>query len=125
MIQPDLRVAALAANDTTDFYTSIADYYHLFYRDWEAAIDREGATLRRVLNPRGVKTVLDASCGPGTQTIGLAKYGFTVVATDINATMIGKARVNAARYQVMDHIRFGRVGFLELGGAFKPGIKFD
>ncbi|MHB8625438.1 MAG: class I SAM-dependent methyltransferase [Aggregatilineales bacterium] len=125
MIQPNLRVAAVTANDTTDFYTAVAEHYHLFYRDWEAAIDREGATLRRMLNARGAKTVLDASCGPGTQAIGLARMGFAVVATDINATMIGKARVNAARYKVTDNVRFGRVGFLDLGSAFKPGIRFD
>src|SRR5579859_1475985 len=125
MIQPNLRVAAVTANDTIDFYTAVAEHYHLFYRDWEAAIDREGATLRRTLEARGAKTVLDASCGPGTQAIGLARLGFAVVATDINATMIGKARVNAARYKVTDNVRFGRVGFLDLGSAFKPGIRFD
>ena len=125
MIQPNLQTAASIANDTNDFYTAVAEHYHLFYRDWEAALDREGMTLRRTLEARGAKAILDASCGPGTQAIGLARLGFRVIATDINPTMIGKARVNAARYKVTDNVRFGRYGFLELDRAFKPGTKFD
>jgi glycine/sarcosine N-methyltransferase len=125
MIQPNLRMAASAANDTSDFYTAVADHYHLFYRDWEAAIDREGATLRRTLEARGAKTVLDASCGPGTQAIGLARRGFSVIATDVNKTMIAKAHANAELYKVANKIRFGHFGFLELDHAFKPGTKFD
>ncbi len=125
MIQPNSHTAALTANDTNGFYTAVAEHYHLFYRDWEAALDREGATLRRILEPRGVKTVLDASCGPGTQAIGLARLGFSVIATDINKTMLAKARANAEHYKVAHKIRFGHFGFLELDHAFKPGTKFD
>ena len=114
MIQPKIQSGALAANDTTDFYSAVAEHYHLFYRDWEATLDREGALLRRTLSAHGVKTVLDASCGTGTQAIALARLGFVVIATDITQEMINQARHNADRFKVADKIKFGRFGFLDL-----------
>jgi SAM-dependent methyltransferase len=125
MIHPEASDEAFAANDTTDFYNAVADHYRLFYRNWEATLDREGATLRRALNAAKVKTVLDTSCGTGTQAIALARLGFIVIATDINQAMIAQARINAARFKVADKIKFGHYGFLELGNAFKPGTAFD
>ncbi len=101
-------------NDTNEFYDAVAEHYHLFYRDWKAVLDREGMTLRKLLWERKAQTVLDASCGPGTQAIALARQGFDVTAADINQTMILKARENAAAYHVADDITFVRVGFLEL-----------
>ncbi len=104
-------------NDTSDFYDAVAEHYHLFYRDWQAAVDREGAILRRVLTQRGVHSVLDASCGPGTQAIALARLGFEITAADINQTMLTKAQENARKYRVAQNMTFTRVGFLELPGA--------
>ena len=108
----------LDTNDTNEFYDAVADHYHLFYRDWRAAVDREGSTLRRIFSARGVRTVLDASCGTGTQTIALARLGFTVTAADISAAMLDKARENAAHFRVTNKIKFAHVSFLELGRAF-------
>ncbi len=104
----------LDVNDTNDFYSAVADHYHLFYRDWQAAVDREGMTLRRILWQHKAKEILDASCGPGTQTIGLAKQGFDVTAADINRAMLQKARENAQAYKVAEKIKFVQAGFLEL-----------
>lgn len=125
MVYSEASDVAFSANDTSDFYSAVADHYHLFYRNWEATLDREGATLRRLLTPASVKTVLDASCGTGTQAIALARLGYTVIATDINQTMLDRARINAARFRMTDRIKFGRYGFLELDHAFKPGTAFD
>lgn len=106
--------STLDMNDTNDFYDAVADHYHLFYRDWQAAVDREGMMLRRILWQRKAQKVLDASCGPGTQSIALARQGFDVTAADINQTMILKARAYAQVYNVADDITFVRAGFLEL-----------
>ncbi len=125
MSSSNLSDEAFAANDTTDFYSAVADHYHMFYRNWEATLDREGATLRRPLNAANVKTVLDASCGTGTQSIALARLGFVVIATDVSQKMIDRARINAARFKVADKIKFGRYGFLDLAHAFKSGTVFD
>jgi glycine/sarcosine N-methyltransferase len=58
-----------------DFYDGLASDYHLFYDDWEAAVQRQGAALDRLikgLHPSAVE-LLDCSCGIGTQAIGLAR----------------------------------------------------
>jgi glycine/sarcosine N-methyltransferase len=104
-------------NDTNTFYDAIADHYHLFYRNWHAAVDREGSALRRVFRDRNVKTVLDASCGPGTQAIAMARQDYDVTAADPSFNMLMKAREHAIAYDVADDITFVRAGFLELPHA--------
>ncbi|MEP7286516.1 MAG: methyltransferase domain-containing protein [Chloroflexota bacterium] len=104
-------------NDTNTFYDSVADYYHLFYRDWHATLQREGSALRRFFRDRNVKTVLDASCGPGTQAIALAQLDYEVTAADPSFNMLLKARENASTYKVADAIRFVRSSFLDLTHA--------
>ncbi len=104
-------------NDTNTFYDAIADQYHLFYRDWKATVERESGWLRRALRDRNVNKVLDASCGPGTQTIALAQLGYEVTAADLSFNMLMKAREHARQYDVADDITFVRAGFLELTHA--------
>jgi ubiquinone/menaquinone biosynthesis C-methylase UbiE len=101
-------------NDTNTFYDAIADYYHLFYRDWRATVQRENSALRRLFRDRNVKKVLDTSCGTGTQTIALAQLGYEVTAADPSFNMLLKAREAAQSYNVADDITFVRAGFLEL-----------
>lgn len=100
--------------DTTPFYDAVADRYHLFYRDWETTLDREGMTLRRMLPQGQYRTVLDASCGTGTQSIALAQQGYQVTAADISRQMLQKAQENAVRFKVADRITFTPTGFLAL-----------
>jgi glycine/sarcosine N-methyltransferase len=102
------------SNDTNDFYDAIAEYYPLFYRDWETQLEREGLSLRVIFRNKGVQRVLDASCGAGTQAVALARLGFDVVATDPSAGMLRKAHETAAIYGVEDKIQFERVDFLNL-----------
>jgi SAM-dependent methyltransferase len=112
------------SNDTNAFYDAVVDHYHLFYRDWQATVDREGMTLRKVL--AGRRKILDASCGTGTQAIALAKQGFNVTAADLSAAMLDKARANAKAYDLGANIQFVNAGFLELpekvGGTFHAVI---
>lgn len=104
-------------NDTTTFYDAIAGSYHLFYRDWEATIQREGASLRRLFRDLGVVKVLDASCGTGTQAIGMAMHHFEVTAADPSQRMLLQAQEHAKRYNVADDITFVRTDFLNLPRA--------
>ncbi len=106
--------SAIEMNNTNDFYDAVADHYHLFYRNWEATLDREGATLRRLLGARNVRSVFDASCGPGTQAIALARLGFDVTAADLSETMLAKARENAAVYAPAGKLHYLHAGFLDL-----------
>jgi 2-polyprenyl-3-methyl-5-hydroxy-6-metoxy-1,4-benzoquinol methylase len=79
----------------TDFYDELAPYYHLLFDDWDAGIERQGRLLASVIRDRwpGTSTVLDVSCGIGTQAIALAQNGFRVTASDLSAGAIDRAKL--------------------------------
>lgn len=99
---------------TNAFYDAIAEYYPLFYRDWEIQLEREGLGLRAIFRNRGVERILDAACGPGTQAIPLAQLGYQVVAADPSAGMLKKAQETAEAHGLLDQIQFERTDFLNL-----------
>lgn len=102
-------------NDTSNFYDAVADDYHLWYRDWESTLEREGLQMRRWLRDRGEVThVLDASCGPGTQAIALAQLGYKVTAADPSEGLLNRARRHAEEYDVSKQIEFLQASFLDL-----------
>jgi 2-polyprenyl-3-methyl-5-hydroxy-6-metoxy-1,4-benzoquinol methylase len=102
---------------TSEFYDGLADDYHLIYRDWEAAVERQGRVLdgliRDALGP-GSRDVLDCACGIGTQAIGLAQHGHRVVGTDISEGALG-ARREAQRFG--RQIDFRQADFRDLDGV--------
>lgn len=104
-------------NDTSRFYDAFAADYQWWYRDWDTELEREGLNLRRFLRPHNVTRVLDASCGPGTQAIALARLGYTVTAADPSPGLLDRARQNAAQYNVTDHIAFVQSDFQNLHNA--------
>ena len=84
---------------TTDFYDDLAPFYHLIFEDWERAIERQGEVLAGLLREAGVGSgdeVLDASCGIGTQTLGLLVRVFRVTASDISAAA-GRSPTRSSR----------------------------
>ncbi|MFP4322817.1 MAG: class I SAM-dependent methyltransferase [Anaerolineales bacterium] len=101
-------------NATLAYYDALAKAYHLLYRDWEATLEREGMLLRRWFKDRDITTVLDASCGTGTQAIALAQIGYRVLASDPSSGMLEQAQRNAATYDLSDRIRFLQAGFLDI-----------
>ena len=75
------------------FYDRLAPYYALLYGDWEQALCEQGHALSRLLGNLGVgmsDPVLDASCGIGTQTLGLAQLGYRLTASDISQGAIDR-----------------------------------
>lgn len=48
--------------------------------------------LNRLFRRRKIESVLDMTCGTGAQSIGLARYGYRVVASDLNDAMLALAR---------------------------------
>lgn len=101
-------------NKTTDFYDAVAKDYHWLYRNWDAELEREGLNLRRYLRNHGVQTVLDASCGIGTQAVALARLGYRVTAVDPSLGLLERARHHAGQYQVADRVTFLQTDFLSL-----------
>lgn len=102
------------SNNTNEFYDAIAEYYPYFYRDWKTQLEREGLGLRAIFRNKGIKRVLDASCGAGTQAISMSQLGFDVVAVDPSAGMLRKAQEIAQEFGLLDQIEFVRGDFLGL-----------
>src|SRR4051794_25853883 len=85
------------------FYDGFADDYHLAYGgEWDAASERQGASLDRLIRDAlpDARTILDCSCGIGTQALGLARLGYRVVGSDISRREIERAQREASRLGV-------------------------
>jgi SAM-dependent methyltransferase len=80
------------------YYDEFAREYALFFTDLAHNMAGEGDWLDAVLRDRGVRTVLDASCGTGRQAIPLAQRGYEVTGADPSGAMLQEAeKVAAAR----------------------------
>lgn len=83
---------------THQFYDQLAPYYKYIYQDWDASVTRQAKILDKVIREYSqtpAKTLLDASCGIGTQSIGLARLGYEVCASDLSSGEIEKAKIEA------------------------------
>lgn len=84
---------------TVPFYDDLAPFYHLIFADWEESITRQAAILDGIIRQEwgdGVETILDVSCGIGTQSIGLAQLGYHVTASDLSPQAVARAGKEAA-----------------------------
>jgi 2-polyprenyl-3-methyl-5-hydroxy-6-metoxy-1,4-benzoquinol methylase len=84
--------------DTADFYSALAPVFHLVYPDWEAAIERQASDLDAVIREQwgnAGRNLLDVACGVGTQTLGLARLGYSVTASDVSESAVQRARREA------------------------------
>lgn len=85
---------------TSDFYDQLSPFYHLIFADWEATIRRQAAQLGSLIEEfwgDQAQTILDVSCGIGTQAIGLAQRGYHVIASDLSAAEIDRAKAEALK----------------------------
>ncbi|MGY1680668.1 class I SAM-dependent DNA methyltransferase [Geodermatophilus sp. SYSU D01176] len=81
-----------------EFYDALAAEYHLLFPDWWAAAQWHGEVIARVLAARGVRppaTVLDCTCGVGTQALPLAALGYRTTGTDLSRRAVERARREA------------------------------
>ncbi|SFS47984.1 bifunctional 2-polyprenyl-6-hydroxyphenol methylase/3-demethylubiquinol 3-O-methyltransferase UbiG [Paenibacillus sp. BC26] len=116
-----------------DFYDNLAEAYHLIFVDWNQAIARQGEVLSKIIHAKLADpdqagySLLDCSCGIGTQAIGLANHGFQVSGTDLSSVSIERATKEAAAFGV--EINFGVADFRslaqEVSGTFDVVISAD
>ncbi|MEU7061501.1 class I SAM-dependent methyltransferase [Streptomyces sp. NPDC046197] len=89
----------MSASSARDFYDDLAPDYHLIFPDWDTSMARQAAVLDALARQRlgaGPHTVLDCSCGIGTQAIGLALRGHKVVGSDLSPLAAARAATEAA-----------------------------
>jgi SAM-dependent methyltransferase len=87
-------------NAIEGFYDELAPYYRLLFLDWEASVRRHAAILDEVIRETWgtrVREILDAACGIGTQTLGLAELGYHMTASDISSAAVERAGREARR----------------------------
>ncbi len=80
------------------YYNRLTPYYKYIYADWEASLQRQAGILDGVIREYfgdKMERVLDAACGIGTQSIGLAQLGYRVTASDISPVELEHARREA------------------------------
>lgn len=83
---------------TRDFYSDLAPLYHLIYEDWDASMSRQASMLNALIRSTWgdtVRSILDLSCGIGTQALGLARLGYEVTASDLSPEEVERARTEA------------------------------
>jgi SAM-dependent methyltransferase len=95
--------------DTAAFYNDLAEYYDLIYEDWDRSIERQASVLGPLMEERvgpAPLKVLDCACGIGTQGIGIARLGHTVVASDLSDASVKRAEreVQARGLKVEFHV---------------------
>ncbi|MDO8491844.1 MAG: class I SAM-dependent methyltransferase [Dehalococcoidia bacterium] len=98
---------------TQEVYDKIAKYYQLLFDDWDKAVATEARRLDGLFQPRGIRSVLDCTCGTGLQCIGLAKEGYVVTGCDTSRKMLRQARRNARSAAVKVRWATADVRFLQ------------
>ena len=87
-------------SENVKFYNDLAPYYHLILEDWDRAVRWQAevldALIARLAGP-GSKRILDATCGIGTQAIGLALKGHAMTASDLSHQAVDRTGQEAAR----------------------------
>jgi len=112
-----------------DFYDELASRYHVLFADWPTSIARQGAQLGALIRTEwpGHRSLLDVSCGIGTQSIALAQEGFWVKGSDVSTGAVERARSEAAlRGLVIEFVVCDmRNAFACHGGGFDVVLSAD
>ena len=88
----------MARSAPRQLYDRLANDYHLIFADWHRSMARQAAALDGLIRTElggGPHSVLDCTCGIGTQALGLADRGYRVHATDLSAAAVARARREA------------------------------
>ncbi|MFA6584722.1 MAG: class I SAM-dependent methyltransferase [Elusimicrobiaceae bacterium] len=108
---------------TVDYYNRLAPFYKYMHRYWNESISRHAELLDSIIKEFfGQKqTLLDVSCGIGTQAVGLAGIGYAVSASDISNAELAIAKEEAAKRGLS--INFSQADMREVSKKHKE--RFD
>ncbi len=121
---------------TEAFYDGLAPLYTGLFEDWERSIHWHAAVLDGVIREYfgpGMNRILDAACGIGTQSLGLAALGYQVTGSDISTGAIARARAEAEqrglsiafRIADMRNLAAATAGLVGQGDPVDQGSLFD
>src|SRR3990167_10292514 len=78
-------------------YSKLAKYYDVLNQSTDHSTNR---TIERILRKYKVKTVLDLTCGTGSQVFWLAHRGYKVTGADLSSAFLGIARDKAQKEKI-------------------------
>lgn len=101
-----------------DHHATWEEHYRAKPQVWSGRVNTQLAAIVPTLSGR---RALDLGCGEGGDAVWLAEHGWSVVAVDVSATALERARAAAESRGVADRIEFARH---ELTASFPAG-SFD
>ena len=93
-------------------YNQEAEHYDAFNEDNSRIINQ---ALDKILAKHNVKTILDLTCGTGSQVFWLTKHGYEVIGSDINSRMITIARNKAKQERLNIQFFKGDMRTVQIG----------
>lgn len=86
-------------DDVARHYSDISESYEAWYSaSWPEPVFQQGLALHKMLEKSGFsgpQRILDLTCGIGTQSIGLARYGHHVTGIDLSHGQLERAKKEA------------------------------
>jgi glycine/sarcosine N-methyltransferase len=90
--------------EVAGFYDRLSRYFHLIHADWWDSVRRDAATVDRLIrrylpnftDPASTR-LLDCAAGIGTQSIGLHRLGYDVLACDASAEALETLQEHLAK----------------------------
>jgi glycine/sarcosine N-methyltransferase len=96
-------------NEVRDFYDNLADNYQFIFVNWKQSVYRQADYFSNLLTSLGETlfcTILDCTCGIGTQAIALATKDYHVHGTDLSPREIERAKDYAQQFELKYPITF-------------------
>lgn len=103
-------------HEVQQFYDDLADSYRFIFSDWRQSVLRQAHNLHQLLESLGEtapKTLLDCTCGIGTQAIGLATKGYIVHGIDLSPKAIEHAKEYASQFEIPHQMTFAVADLLK------------
>jgi glycine/sarcosine N-methyltransferase len=113
--------------DVRQFYDDLAADYDAIFLDWDASVRRQAGIIEPLLGLAVPDSILDVAAGMGTQSIGLALRGHSVLARDLSPALVERGRREAARLGASLTFEVGdmRVAVAADAGRHAAVIAFD
>lgn len=108
-------------SDIAAYYNSDPAREHLRLQRHQLEYDLTWRYLVQYLPPQG--SILEIGAGPGRYTLGLAKRGYSVTATDMSASLLEECRKSISAAGLVKQVRFVVADARDLGQLAAP--EFD
>lgn len=96
----------LLEHKTEDCYNDLSSYYHLIFDNWNTYLENEAKIIASLLPPlNSCGSILDCSCGIGTQLIGLKQLGYDIDGSDLSNKEVNRALKEAKKRNLTIDIR--------------------